>query len=53
MRDLAAAGFELDASSDLLRNAEDNYETIVFDPSVRGKTDRFLLRFRKPGSPDL
>jgi len=42
------AGFVLDAKSDLLRNMEDDHSLGVFDPSVRGKTDRFVLRFKKP-----
>ena len=45
---MTAAGFELDGQSDLLRNAEDDYEKVVFDPGLRGKTDRFVMRFRKP-----
>lgn len=46
--DLEAAGFRLDGSSDALRNPGDDHSKIVFDPSVRGKTDRIVLRFRKP-----
>ncbi len=46
--DLEYAGFVLDAKSDLLRNIEDDHSLGVFDPSVRGKTDRFILRFTKP-----
>jgi len=46
--DMQAAGFELEASSNLLRNADDDHSRIVFDPEVRGRTDRFVLRFRKP-----
>ena len=46
--ELKAAGFELDATSDLLRNTDDDHSKVVFDPSVRGRTDRFVLRFRKP-----
>jgi predicted methyltransferase len=46
--DLEAAGFVLDGESDVLRNSEDDYSVNVFDPAVRGKTDRFVLRFRKP-----
>lgn len=46
--DMQAAGFQLDAKSDLLRNMDDDYSKIVFDPEVRGKTDRFVLRFIKP-----
>ena len=44
----AAAGLELAAESDVLRNPDDNYELMVFDPAVRRKTDRFLLKFTKP-----
>jgi len=46
--DMQAAGFELEATSDLLRNAQDDHSRNVFDPEVRGRTDRFVLRFRKP-----
>ena len=41
------AGFKLDASSDMLRNTADDHSKNVFDASIRGKTDRFVLRFRK------
>ncbi|MEM8771864.1 MAG: class I SAM-dependent methyltransferase [Pseudomonadota bacterium] len=43
-----AAGFELVEESDLLSNPEDQYELSVFDPEVRRRTDRFLLKYRKP-----
>lgn len=46
--DFAAAGFKLEAESDLLRNPGDDLSKLVFDPAVRGKTDRFVYRFRKP-----
>lgn len=42
------AGFMFIGSSDLLRQAGDNHTVKVFDPSVRGKTDQFILKFRKP-----
>ena len=45
---MTAAGFELDGQSDLLRNPDDDYDKVVFDPELRGKTDRFVMRFRKP-----
>jgi len=45
--DMEAAGFTCETESDLLRNLNDNYSKIVFEPEVRGKTDRFILRFRK------
>ncbi len=46
--DLEAAGFVLEAESDLLANCEDDKTTNVFLPENRFKTDRSLLRFRKP-----
>ncbi len=46
--ELTAAGFSLVAESDLLRNPEDDYSKNVFDPAVRGTTDRFVLQFEKP-----
>jgi predicted methyltransferase len=46
--DLQDAGFVLEAESDILVNPDDDPTKNVFDPSVRGKTDRFVLRFRKP-----
>jgi len=46
--DVLAAGFKLDAESPILANEADDHTKIVFDPSVRGHTDQFLLRFRKP-----
>ena len=42
------AGFVLEEESALLANAADDHTKGVFDPSVRGKTDQFLLRYRKP-----
>ena len=46
--DMAAAGFVLEAESQLLRRSEDDHSKLVFDPAVRGKTDRFILKFRRP-----
>ncbi len=48
IREVEAAGFEPDGESDVLRNPADPHTAIVFDPAIRGKTDQFLLRFRKP-----
>ena len=44
---IQAAGFEM-TSSDLLRNADDDRTTMVFDEAIRGKTDRVLYRLVKP-----
>jgi predicted methyltransferase len=49
MREVEQAGFRFDASSNLLRNPADDHRKPIFDPSVQGKTDQFVLRFRKPG----
>lgn len=46
--DMAAAGFVLVAESPVLRRSEDPHDKNVFDPAVRGKTDRFVLKFRRP-----
>ena len=45
--DFEAAGFTLAGKSDLLRSTHDDYSKNVFDVEVRGKTDRFILKFRK------
>lgn len=46
--DVLAAGFRLDGESSILANKADDHTKNVFDPSVRGHTDQFLFRFRKP-----
>jgi predicted methyltransferase len=46
--DVLAAGFKLDAESSILANQSDDHTKGVFDPSVRGHTDQFLFRFKKP-----
>ena len=42
------AGFVLEGEGDMLRNPDDDRSVMVFDPSMRRNTDRFVLRFRKP-----
>lgn len=46
--DFERAGFVLEAESDVLRNPADDHKLNVFDEKIRGKTDRFVFRFRKP-----
>ena len=48
-REVTAAGFVLDAESDLLAAGADPLTASVFDPSIRGRTSQFMLRFRKLG----
>jgi predicted methyltransferase len=43
-----AAGFVFDGESDVLRNPADPHTIKVFDKSIRGHTDQFVYRFRKP-----
>jgi predicted methyltransferase len=47
-KDVLAAGFKLDAESKVLANPADDHSKMVFDPAIHGKTDQFLLRFKKP-----
>src|SRR6202008_4027738 len=46
--EVEAAGFVLDAESTLLANKDDAHSIKVFDPSIKGETDRFAYRFVKP-----
>ena len=46
--DMATAGFVFEAESSVLRRSEDDHSKQVFDAAVRGKTDRFMLKFRRP-----
>lgn len=43
-----AAGFVFDGESDVLRNPADPHTANVFDKAIRGHTDQFIYRFRKP-----
>jgi predicted methyltransferase len=47
-QEVVAAGFVLDSKSALLHNTTDKHDLAVFDAAIRGKTDQFLLKFRKP-----
>ena len=44
---MEAAGFVLEAESNTLENKDDPHSIKVFDPSIKGKTDRFAYRFVK------
>jgi predicted methyltransferase len=46
--DFERAGFVFAGESNLLRNAQDDHTKLVFDPAVRGHTDRAVMRFRRP-----
>lgn len=46
--DFKRAGFVFIGSSALLRNPADKHDIEVHDASIKGKTDRFIFKFRKP-----
>lgn len=47
-REVESAGFVFDGESHALRNPQDPHTVKVFDKSIRGHTDQFIYRFRKP-----
>ena len=47
-REVEAAGFRLEAESNLLRHPADDHKAKVQETGIRGKTDQFILKFRKP-----
>lgn len=49
-QEIEAAGFVFDGSSDALHNPNDPHTATVFDKSIRGHTDQFIYRFRKPAA---
>jgi predicted methyltransferase len=48
LEDAKAAGFVVDGESDILAHAADDHTKVVFDPTLRGKTDQFVVRLRRP-----
>ena len=48
VEEISRAGFESGARGDFLANPDDDRSLRVFDPAIRGQTDRFVLRFEKP-----
>ena len=47
-KQVMAAGFVFEGESQVLRNPADDLKTPVFDKSIRGHTDQFIYKFRKP-----
>jgi predicted methyltransferase len=47
-REVEAAGFVFDGESNILANPNDPHTATVFNKSIQGHTDQFILRFRKP-----
>ena len=48
-REVEAAGFVFEGESRAVANPDDDHSLNVFDAAIRGKTDQFVYRFRKPG----
>lgn len=47
-REVEAAGFKYEGESKVLANAADDHTKGVMDPSLKGHTDQFIYKFRKP-----
>lgn len=47
-KQVESVGFVFDGESQVLRNPADPHTIKVFDKSIRGHTDQFAYRFRKP-----
>jgi predicted methyltransferase len=47
-QEVEAAGFKFDGQSDVLKDPADDHTANVFSPAIRGKTDQFIYKFRKP-----
>lgn len=48
IREVEAAGFKLVAEGNALHRTADDHTKSIFDKSIRGHTDQFMLRFVKP-----
>ena len=48
--EIEKAGFVFDGETKILASPDDPHTALVFDPTIRGKTDRFAYRFRKQKS---
>jgi len=47
-KQILAAGFQWVGESNALANPKDDHSLKVFDPTIRGVTDQFVYKFRKP-----
>ena len=46
--EMERAGFVFESESQMLRRSDDKHEVGPFDASLRGHTDRFLMKFKRP-----
>jgi predicted methyltransferase len=47
-KEVEEAGFKFEGESKALRNPDDDLKKLVFDKAIRGHTDQFIYKFRKP-----
>jgi predicted methyltransferase len=47
-KEVEASGFTFEGESAVLANPRDPHTAGVFDPSIQGRTDQFILKFRRP-----
>ena len=50
VKEVTSAGFKLAGEGDFLRRPGDDHTKPIFDPSIRGHTDQYALKFVKPAS---
>jgi predicted methyltransferase len=48
VKEVTSAGFKLAAEGRFLRRSGDDHTKPIFDPSIRGHTDQYALKFAKP-----
>lgn len=48
-KEIEGSGLVFAGSSPVVANPADPHTAIVFDPSIRGRTDQFVFRFKKAG----
>jgi predicted methyltransferase len=48
VKEVEAAGFKLVGESNVLAHPDDDHTKVVFDKAIRGKTDQFVLKFKRP-----
>lgn len=47
---VTSVGFQFVGESEVLKNPADDHKKLVFDKSIRGHTDQFVYKFRKPST---
>ena len=47
-KEVEEAGFKFEGESKALKNPADDLKKVVFDKAIRGHTDQFIYKFRKP-----